>query len=210
MPEAQFSITLPSSVWIGELSRAYPETVFRVLAALPGDAVGTGLVELRGPDVDHTLSEFEAFEAVTDLVLMQDGKDVALVQFETDTPLLLFPIQETGIPLQTPFEIVDGEVTWELTASHDKLSELSTQFEAFGIPHSIDYVHQQLDTQDLLSERQAELVDTALEAGYYDTPRRTTLVELAADLDVAPSTVSETLHRAEERIIKHVRGDTRE
>jgi predicted DNA binding protein len=46
------------------------------------------------------------------------------------------------------------------------------------------------------------LLRTAVERGYYDTPRRCTLTELAEALDMAKSTCSETLHRAEGKITK--------
>lgn len=41
-------------------------------------------------------------------------------------------------------------------------------------------------------------MNAVIERGYYDTPRRCTLTELADELDLAKSTCSERLHRAEE------------
>jgi hypothetical protein len=38
--------------------------------------------------------------------------------------------------------------------------------------------------------------------GYYDTPRDCPLTELADELEIAKSTCSGTLHRAEETIVK--------
>jgi predicted DNA binding protein len=43
---------------------------------------------------------------------------------------------------------------------------------------------------------------TAVECGYYDTPRECSLTELAGELGVAKSTCSETLHRIEEVVVK--------
>lgn len=53
-----------------------------------------------------------------------------------------------------------------------------------------------------LSERQREVVATALEKGYYDRPRGTTHEELADALDCAPATVSEHLQKAEAAVIE--------
>jgi hypothetical protein len=50
--------------------------------------------------------------------------------------------------------------------------------------------------------------DEAIDRGYYDTPRQTTLVELADDVGIAKSTCSEILHRVEERVMKEYRRDT--
>ncbi len=43
---------------------------------------------------------------------------------------------------------------------------------------------------------------TAVEEGYYDTARTCSLTELAGEVGIAKSTCSETLHRAEETVIK--------
>lgn len=53
-----------------------------------------------------------------------------------------------------------------------------------------------------LSERQADLVQAALDAGYYDLPRRVVLKELARDLGIARSTIGEHLQRAESALVR--------
>jgi predicted DNA binding protein len=59
-----------------------------------------------------------------------------------------------------------------------------------------------------LTDRQRWLLHEAMERGYYDTPRRITLVELADELGIAKSTCSETLHRCEGRVMEQfVDGD---
>jgi len=54
----------------------------------------------------------------------------------------------------------------------------------------------------LLTDRQRDLVVAAVQQGYYDTPRGSSLTELSDHLGMAKSTVSETLHRAEETVVK--------
>ncbi|MES3516275.1 MAG: helix-turn-helix domain-containing protein [Natronomonas sp.] len=206
MPQATFTLSIPETIWIGELSRSHPDAVFRVLAAIPNDETGAGLVEIRHDDVESIVEAFRSYDSVTSVEIMHRGDGQVLLQFETDVPLLLFAMQESGVPIQTPFELVDGTVTLDITAAQSRLSELTEQLERFGISFSVDRLQQQLGSERLLTEKQAALVEEALERGYYDTPRDCTLVELAECLDMAPSTVSETLHRAEERIIKSVVG----
>ncbi|WP_396890915.1 helix-turn-helix domain-containing protein [Natronomonas sp.] len=46
------------------------------------------------------------------------------------------------------------------------------------------------------------MLSTVADRGYYDTPRRCTQEDLADALGIAKSTCSETLHRAEEWVIK--------
>lgn len=54
----------------------------------------------------------------------------------------------------------------------------------------------------VLTERQRELLDLAVEEGYYEVPRGTTHRELAERLDRSTGTVSERLQRIEARLIE--------
>ncbi len=54
----------------------------------------------------------------------------------------------------------------------------------------------------LLTRRQAEVLRLALEAGYFEFPKGAGVEYLANRLRVAKSTVSETLHRAEQKILR--------
>jgi len=202
MPEARLRLTLPEAVWIGSLTRAHPEATVRVLSAIPDGPSGTGLAEITAENVDEVLEALRTYEDVTATELLDVTDSQALVQFETSMPLLLLAARDSGVPLEMPFEITDGSATWELAASGDRLSELATQLRALGISFTLESLTQTVERGPLLTDTQAELVCRAVEAGYYDTPRQCSLTDLAAELNLAKSTASETLHRAEGTLIK--------
>lgn len=202
MPTARLELTVPDTVWIGELTRQYPTAQFRILAALSNENSGVGLAEIESASLPTLLAEMEAFEDVTEMEVLNDPDDTALVQFETTLPLLLLPARDSGVPLEMPFTLSNGTAIWEVTAPSDRLSELGSQLRAFDISFQIAYLHQDIDREQLLTETQERLITTAIDQGYYDTPRDCSLTDLAEQLDVAKSTASETLHRAEEKIIK--------
>jgi predicted DNA binding protein len=106
-----------------------------------------------------------------------------------------------------PFSIADGRAEWSITAPHQRLSDLGTQLDEFGIEFTVEEVQESVEVEQLLTDRQFRLVTTAVDRGYYDTPRGCTLTELADALDLAKSTCSETLHRAEGRIVKEFVGN---
>jgi predicted DNA binding protein len=101
-----------------------------------------------------------------------------------------------------PVEIRNGTATVDVAAAHDRLSELGEQFSAMGLAFDIEYIQQRLHPDQLLTDRQRELLQLAVSEGYYDTPRECTLTELAGEIGLAKSTCSETLHRAEEVVMK--------
>lgn len=202
MPQANLTITIPEGIWIGDVSRAHPDSSIRILAALTGEDAGVGLAEITASDLPDVVADIQASESVTELEILQQHEETVLLQFETTMPLLLFPVQDSGVPLEMPFTIQNGQAEWEITAPQHRLSALGTQLEEFGIPFTVNEVHQHIEPKQLLTDRQLWLVQAAVEHGYYDTPRQCSLTELADELELAKSTCSETLHRAEEKIIK--------
>lgn len=202
MAEARLSISLPEGVWIADLSTAHPETSVRVLAAMPGTGVGFGLVRIEGPDLDEVVEGMDRAEDVTACSVLHRGDREAVVQFETTQPLLLLSARESGIAIEPPVDIRDGVATVEVTASRGRLSKLGEQLRAFGLAFEVEYVREGIGVEHPLPERQREVLLAAVERGYYDTPRRCSLTDLADDLGIAKSTAGETLHRAEETVIK--------
>lgn len=207
MPTATLNVSLPDGVWIHDVSTAFPDATFRVLAALPGEETGVGMVEVVAPDPEAVVAAMADAGGVRSLRRLGGTDDRAHVQFETTQHLLLLSVQAAGVPLELPVEIRDGTVEVEVTAPRADLSELASQFERFGMDYEVVAIRHAVDPGGLLTERQREVVRAAVDAGYYDTPRETSLTALADDLGVAKSTLSETLHRAEEKIVKEFAAD---
>lgn len=202
MTQAQLTVRLPEGTWIRDVSTAFPDATFRVLAAMPGDGVGFGLVRISGPNLGEVLEAMSDHDVLTSVDLLQGSEDQVLVQFETTRPLLLFSARESRVPIELPVDITEGVATVEVTASRDRLSVLSTQLDAFGLEFDVEYIKPRVDSEQLLTARQRELIVAAVEQGYYDTPRECSMTALAEEVGIAKSTCSETLHRAEGRIIK--------
>jgi hypothetical protein len=61
---------------------------------------------------------------------------------------------------------------------------------------------------DGLTDRQYEALRIAYELGYFDVPRRASLADVAAELDIASSSVSERLRRAQTELIEETVATT--
>ena len=202
MTRATLTVSIPEDVWIGRISRNHPDLELTILSAFPGEDTAIGLVELGGPDVSGVIQAFENEEKVTCLDVLNRDEDSALIQVETTEPTLLFPIVGSGIPLELPFPIREGEAHWMVTSSHDRLSELGEQLDAFGISYTLHALEHDYASEEILTDDQRALIDTAIGEGYYDVPRTCTLTELAEVVGIAKSTCSEKLHRAESKIVR--------
>ncbi|GAD52940.1 bacterio-opsin activator domain-containing protein [Halarchaeum acidiphilum MH1-52-1] len=195
-------------MWVRPISRRYPDVCFRVLAAFPGTADGgIGLVEISGPDLPAVRDAVESSDVLRTVDVLHDGDGGTLVRFETSAPLLLRALRSARVPLELPFEVRDGVANWTLTAARDDLSRLGDELDARGVDYRLERVRDDAGRDPaLLTERQHELLELAVERGYYDHPRGATLTELAAEAGVAKSTLSGLLQRAEGRVVKrHLR-----
>ena len=207
MSHATLAVGLPEGLWISDISRTFPEARFRVLAAMPGEETGYGIVRITHDDPRAVVEAMLDHHGLVEVTPLHGTESRGTVQFETTAPLLLLSAQATGLPIELPVDIRDGVATIEVTGSSAQLSELCTQLERFGLEYRVERVSSVVDSTQLLSVRQRELVVAAVEHGYYDTPRSCTLTELAESVGIAKSTCSETLHRAEETIIKEFVSD---
>ncbi len=202
MPEARLQLEIPEQVWMGELTRDYPSAIFRVVAVIPDEGRAVALTEVTSKHLEELLERMRGYETVCELTVLNRDTERALVQFETTLPLLLLPARNSRMPLETPFEVFNATAVWELRASRERLSELADQLDEFCISFTVDYIQYDIGERQLLTKSQEALLDRAIQLGYYDTPRECSLTDLAEEVGRAKSTISETLHRAEENIIK--------
>lgn len=203
MPHAKLTIDIPEHTWIGDISATHPEVVFQVVTSIPGEGTGIGLVRLAATDPLPIITDIQTRDDVESLELLWKHDDEALLQIQTVNPLPLLPVWRAGVPLKMPFDIQNGEAIWEVTTSTSRLSNLRDHLDDLGIGFTIDYVRE-IDASQadrLLTDRQQEVLLAAVEAGYYRSPRESTLGDVADTLGVANATCSDVLHRAEGHII---------
>lgn len=203
MPHAKLTINIPDHTWIGDLSTTHPEVVFQVVTSIPGERTGIGLVRLTSDDPLPIITDMQSRDDIEDLELLWKHEDEALLQIETLNPLPLLPVLRAGVPLKMPFDIQNGIATWKVTTSTSRLSSLGDHLDDLGISFAIENVREIDASQadQLLTDRQQEVLLAAVEAGYYRTPRESTLGDVAEELDIANATCSDVLHRAEGHVI---------
>ena len=200
MARTRFVVTLPDHAWVTPISRENPDATFRLLAAVGGGESVAGLFWITASNVPAILESMDA-TGIEPTILHRTDQEAA-VQFETADAVLLTAAVEARIPILLPIETSAGRATLDAVGDPVRITALARQLEATCADVTIEFVREQFDSSWHLTHRQRTLVVTALEMGYYDTPRRCSLTDLADELGLAKSTLSETLHRAEEAIVK--------
>jgi len=95
---------------------------------------------------------------------------------------------------------LDTGVQVLVASDRDTVREMVTSMELHG--HNVTLLKlSSVDPEELLTSRQETILVTALERGYFDEPKRTSLVDLAKEFHVSVSTASEILRKATHKIM---------
>jgi len=211
MPRAKLTLAVPEDSWVHEVSTADTELTLEVHTVLAHAQAGVAVVELTTANPVSALSALDDHADVADVALLATREDSVLLQVETTRPALVVPLWQAGVPVELPFSVRNGGVTWTVLTSADRLAALGQALDEAGIDYELAFARD-IDGQwaaRVMTDRQREVLLTALEMGYYATPREATLTEVAAHLDVAKATCSDILHRAEGNLVTRFAAEAR-
>ncbi|MFP4632772.1 MAG: helix-turn-helix domain-containing protein [Halobacteriales archaeon] len=168
------------------------------------------LSQLRGdPEAARTILEVSD-DVVAYSVAGDEGDVLASIHFHPNEAVdTLFRLpQEHGLVVDTPIECLsDGGI--RVTA----IGEAATLTASIGlIPDDVDvelevmrsYEPDQRGLSSLLTERQREILEAAIDQGYYAVPRQATTEDVARELDLASVTVGEHLRKIESRVLPQI------
>lgn len=154
-------------------------------------------------------------ESMDRFALQSKGATSAFVRTTFDETTAIGTIDRHDGYVVGPFRNVAGTERWHLgfdtaAAADAALSELDSRetftvcdrrrVDATGGSNAItgfDWC----ETLTRLTDREREVLETALEHGYYETPRATTLTALGEELSVSDVAVSKTLRRVERKLL---------
>ncbi|WP_303659903.1 helix-turn-helix domain-containing protein [Haladaptatus salinisoli] len=207
MPRARVKFKPPGNARGGpfRLSSERPNDEFRILSAYPTEKGLFVVLEATMADTSVVLDMFEGAprSRVSSYEVLHADERTVLLQFQLPfVPPPYRALLASGNLPQFPYVLDDGWLVCELTTSQERLSRFRDELEGTGFAFEVVWVTQSLDPTELLTDRQRRFLTEAVERGYYDTPRRCSLTDLATALEVSKSTASVVLHRAEETIIK--------
>lgn len=177
-----------------------------------GDGAYVELCEFGG-DLDRARSVLDDTGAVINYEMSDTG--VTYVHYRASDALdgLVTMPQEHEIVLQWPIEFVRHGTRGIRATLVGTEAAMQAAFTA--IPPEIDvslvrtgeYEDDSNRTWSALTDRQREVLDTALRVGYYRVPREATHRNIADELDLAPATVSEHLQRIEAKVMSSLSSD---
>lgn len=127
---------------------------------------------------------------------------------ESTAEELLRLTQELEVVITTPFECVEGG-GYRVTLVGDEASlQRAADHAPAGIHLDLEELGRYTPMHDrltsLLTDRQREILDEAVGAGYYEEPRQVTYEDLAERLGLSPATVGEHLRKIEGKVLREL------
>jgi predicted DNA binding protein len=195
---------------LGETLRAVPEArvdAVRAVAAGSSSVMPVLVFDGHHEDIDSALREDRSVESVSALATLEK-ECVYRVEWESDAEERLrtmFP--DEGAVLRT--RAADGKWCFRaLFADRSPMEDWYHGCRDAGLDVDVESVHDPTESvrsrQHGLSRKQYVALETALQHGFYDIPRKVTLEELADEFDVSHQALSERLSRAHRSTIANV------
>ncbi|WP_017344357.1 helix-turn-helix domain-containing protein [Halorubrum sp. T3] len=220
MSRTRLRLDLPAGSWLGDVSRGVPSATIRVAETIaldddarrPADDDGSEALDDDGSDVaatvliggadrDRVEDALRGHDRVARATTVERRGDGRTLRVVCRAPVYLPAAQAVGLPMASTVEVVDGRATVTVVGDRDRVEAFGRRLAGEGV--TVGVAATGVDGPDrTLTEAQRDLVFDAVRSGYYDTPRRCTLTELAEANGIAKSTCSETLHRAEGRVMR--------
>jgi len=200
--KAQFHVQLPEDTWVSTVSRQFPDATFRLLTGLRDDDGAVELGEVRTADRESVAAAIDAHDEIVWHERLEIDSDRLLSRYRTtDTALYEF-VEKSDLTPEYPVVVRDGWLDFDLTGTRAQFEAVRDGLADSPLAFELQFVVGERDDSGLLTDRQREVLETALRLGYFEVPRDATLAEVAAELGVDKSTASTVLRRGEARLVE--------
>ncbi|MCO8246405.1 MULTISPECIES: helix-turn-helix domain-containing protein [unclassified Haladaptatus] len=206
-----------------DISADYPAITIRSVSSMTGSAAERKrIIEITGPEASIAgfLEEFEAADPVIDVdTLTPLDVPRVLVAVTIDSyqwDSIAQRLTDLGVHYRTGAVISAGWERWTLyLAEDDDLNEIVESIERPGnetdlvrnVELGVVAEQEQLEFSRVINEltqRQREVLGTAIELGYYRPKKETSIEDIADAVGIASTTAWEHLARAETKVMEEV------
>jgi predicted DNA binding protein len=188
--------------WHYRLSRAMSATIIvKYTYMLPNDQLYgyQTIVSARIGELESFLSSIPQVKKFAILSMSADRADV--ITWAEQRSIVDSIIKKNCVFIG-PTIVRDGVESWHIVApTREELQEVVASLEQCA---DIAYIRSSegVEPDAGLTERQMSALKAAVEMGYFETPRRSSIREVAKRLKVSPSTAVEHLRKAEKKVLE--------
>lgn len=202
MMEASLTILMPDN-WVRDVGKKYPAPI-KFIECMPfGESGGRGLIEIYGDSLtaNAIIEEIRSHPDVFKVEISNFGDGRISGSIITNKCIACKTLTGSDCFLTSAKSIGDGKVLWRIiTGGEGSLASLVSDLKSSGCQVEINSITE-IGNEKTITKRQEIIIRLALESGYYECPKRTTLKDLAKIIGISHSTLGEILQRGEKAII---------
>jgi hypothetical protein len=209
---AEFTIR-SSEFILGQILARGPEMRVEMERVVPASGRVMPYVWVTGDDFEAFERAVEASPYVESIAVLDRVADSALyrVEWDEDVESLIYGIAATNATILE----ARGDREWRFRIrfdDHGGLADFNDFCRTHDIVFQLERVYTLADEQEEgyvfdLTEAQRDALVAAVEAGYFEVPRRTTLGEIGETLGITQQSVSENVRRGADKVLKKVLVD---
>jgi predicted DNA binding protein len=163
------------------------------------------LVEIEGKGTSDMIAELKSRQEVKRVYFAKSTPSKTVVMLILGAPLLCDVSRNSNaFCVSCPYNSssVDGALEWNfLVKDTNDMARVMDTLQFRGAVADVRRITDALK-EDVLTARQNEILLAAFKLGYFDFPRKKGVTELAKELSIKASTLSEILRKAESKIVK--------
>jgi hypothetical protein len=200
MVVCRLNVTLSQPYWHQELARRHPETSIEVLGySLTKDGM---LLDLRVHvnDIASWVDELREFDDIYDVTPLGRVGKAETVRVTYKENAFTATANRLHLILRTPVTVKDGAYEVVMAGPEKNVKQFIRMFPSKVRLMAVYDAERNGGTT--LTPRQSYVFHRAMEAGYFEVPRRVTLTQLAAQIGVAVSSLSEMLAIVEKKLLE--------
>jgi predicted DNA binding protein len=199
MIEGILSIRVPE--WIHEFAERFSVRIRFLDCVSQGGGGARDLVEIQAPqgNLEEALEALKNLPYLREVDITPTGKDRALVSLSTTCPVCTALAGSSCFLISST--VKEKKIQWTLlTSSREKIVDLVDRLKRNHFEVEIVKMAELRSRKDL-TLRQEEILQIALEKGYFDYPKRTSIRELSRLFGVSISTLSEILRTGQKKVL---------
>lgn len=199
---ARIRIKFPEQLWISEISKKYTDVKIDILNFLPYDfekSVGNAIIEIIHYKIEQIIEEIKNHPSIFEFSILEREENRVKFNVKTKDPYLLYGVIKCGVLINFPVRVREGYGVWKIISTRKRIDDLLTLFEEKDInfsllrignsPYNLD------DDKNKLSFQESEILNKAINLGFFEVPRKISLEELANQLGKSKSTLSVMLRK---------------
>ena len=199
---ARIKIKFPDKIWISELFKSFPDVRMEIQYFLPYDlenSIGNSIIEITHYDLKSIIDLIRAHESVLEFSILEQENNRVKFNVKTYDPYLLYALIKCGVLVDFPVNVRQGNAYWRLIANRDRIDQLLTIFDDRKIDYELLRIgnspYNLEDEAHKLTLEESNVLNEAINRGFFEIPRKISLEDLANQLGKSKSALSVMLRK---------------